>query len=355
MKKITFQRDKLYKKVWSKPISRLAEELGISSHNLYKVCDELKIPTPSTVYWSKLRHGKEVKKPELPQSEKESFTLIESDGNRESKKSVKPTEKITVRKSLTNPHRLIVQAQKNIDKTHLNRFNRIRGGDPLDISVGPSNVERSLRILDSLFKEIEKRGYGLRTYRDNNSYWMLIKKEKNEVYFQIREKGSRTKISDKDQRWPEYSYTPTGELQLVLFRETYDRTGKVLSDTQTQTLEERLGEFFIKLETVVYQVRKRRLKIEEYHRQQKKARKIEKASKEQHEKEVQRQSKIEIRAQTFTTSQYIYDFIDEIEKRQSKLDLNEEDEMKFKAWIIWAKNHADRLNPIKEIMNEIIE
>lgn len=166
---------------------------------------------------------------------------------------------------------------------------------------------------------------------------MLIKKEKDEVYFQIREKGSRTKISDKDQRWPEYSYTPTGELQLVLFRETYDRTGKVLSDTQTQTLEEQLGEFFIKLETVVDQVRKRRLKIEEYHRQQKKARKIEKASKEQHEKEVQRQSKLEIRAQAFTTSQYIYDFIDEIEKQQSKLDLNEEDEMKFKAWIIWAK------------------
>jgi hypothetical protein len=352
MKKITFQRDKLYLKVWSKPISRLAEELGISSHNLYKVCDELHI-TPSTGYWSKLRHGKQVKKPELPQSDNDSFTLILPDG--ESNKLVKSTEKITVRKRLTNPHRLIVQARKNIDKTHLNQFNRIRGGDPLDISVGPNNVERSLRILDSLLKEIEKRGYGLRTYRENNSYWMLIKKDKDEVYFQLREKGSRIKISDKDQRWPEYSYTPTGELQLVLFRETYDRTGKVLSDTQTQTLEERLDEFFIKLETVVDQVRKRRLKIEEYHRQQKKARKIEKASKEQHEEEVQRQRKLEMRAQSFTTSQYIYDFIDEIEKQQAKLDLNEEDEMKFKAWIIWAKNHADRLNPIKKMMNEIIE
>lgn len=305
MKKITFERNELYKKVWKKPVSHLTEELGVSSHKLYKACKELDIPTPSAGYWAKLRHDKEVNKPDLPESDKESFTVIILEENRRHKEQTKPAKQISVSKRLTQPHPLIKQARKNIDKTSLNRYSRVRGGAPLDLSVGPDNVERSLRILDALLKEIEERDYNLRTKRENKSYWMLIGNGQDEVYFQLREKGNRTEVSD-DQRWPEYEYTPTGELQLALFRETYDRTGKVLSDTQSKKLEDRLGKFFIKLDQVMEQVKKRRLEREEYHRKQREKREIKEAAKEQRDEEKQRRSKLEKRANTFTKSQYIY-------------------------------------------------
>ena len=147
MKKITFERNELYEKVWKKPVSHLTKELGLSSHKLYKACEELDIPTPSAGYWAKLRHGKEVNKPELPESDKESFTLTIRDENRRQKDPAKSTKKVSVSKRLTRPHPLIKQARKNIDKTFLNRYNRVSGGAPLDLSVGPDNVERSLRIL----------------------------------------------------------------------------------------------------------------------------------------------------------------------------------------------------------------
>ena len=354
MKKLTFERNELYEKVWEKPVSHLTEELGISSHKLYKACEELDIPTPSAGYWAKLRHDKEVNKPELPESDKESFTLTIREESRRQKEQTKPTKKISVSKRLTQPHPLIKQARKNIDKTSLNHYNRIRGGSPLDLSVGPDNVERSLRILDALFKEIEERGYNLRTKKKNKSYWMLIGNGQDEVYFQLREKGNRTQVSD-DQRWPKYEYTPTGELQLALFRETYDRTGKVLSDTQSKKLEDRLGEFFMKLDQVIEQVKKRRLEREEYHRKQREKREIKEAAKGQRDEEKQRRSKLEKRANTFTQSQYIYDFIAEIENQQAQLDLTREEELKFEAWIIWARNHADRLNPINQTVNEILK
>lgn len=354
MKKHTFQRNELYKKVWSKPVSHLAKEIGISSHQFYKVCEELNVPTPSTGYWAKLRHGKDVTKPELPESDKDSFTLTVGEKPKSSKDPKKSAPTISVSKKLTRPHRLIKQARENINKNFLNRYNRVRGGAPLDLSVSPENVDRALRILDALFKEIENRDYKLSTFRKNNSYWMLIGKGQDEVYFQLREKGNRTKVSD-DQRWPEYEYTPTGELQLVLFRETYDRTGKVLSDTQSKKLEDRLGEFFVKLDQVMAQVKKRRLEREEYHRKRRKKREIKEAAKEQRNGEKQRRSKLKKQANTFTKSQYIYDFISEIERKQAQLDLTREEKLKFKAWIIWARNHADRLNPVKQMVKEILK
>jgi len=354
MKKITFERNELYEKVWTKPVSHLTEELEVSSHKLYKACEELDIPTPSAGYWAKLRHDKEVNKPELPESDKESFTLTIREENRRQKEQTKPVKEISVSKRLTQPHPLIKQARKNIDKTFLNRYNRVSGGAPLDLSVGPDNIERGLRILDALLKEIEERGYNLRTKRKNKSYWMLIGNGQDEVYFQLREKGNRTEVSD-DQRWPEYEYTPTGELQLALFRETYDRTGKVLSDTKSKKLEDRFGEFFVKLEQVMKQVKKRRLEREEYHRKQRKKREIKEAAKEQRNKEKQRRNKLKKRATTFSKSQYIYDFIAEIEKQQAQLDLTREEELKFEAWIIWARDHADRLNPVKQTVNKILQ
>lgn len=85
MKKLTFQRNELYKKAWSKPVSHLIKELGISSHQFYKVCRELNVPTPSTGYWAKLRHGKDVRQPELPESDKESFILTVGKNQRPTK------------------------------------------------------------------------------------------------------------------------------------------------------------------------------------------------------------------------------------------------------------------------------
>ena len=354
MKKITFKRNELYEKVWKKPVSHLTEELGISSHKLYKACEELDIPTPSAGYWAKLRHDKKVNKPELPESDKGSFTLTIREESRRKKEQTKPTKQISVSKRLTQPHPLIKQARKNIDKTSLNRYNRVRGGTPLDLSVGPDNVERSLRILDALLKEIEEQGYNLTTKRKNKSYWMLISNGQDEVYFQLREKGNRTEVSD-DQRWPEYEYTPTGELQLALFRETYDRTGKVLSDTKSKKLEDRLGEFFIKLEQVMEQVKKRRLEREEYHRKRREEKEIKEAAKKQREEEQERLNNLEKRVNSFRQSQFIYNFISEIENKQSQMDLTEEDQLKFETWIIWARNHADRLNPINQSVKEILE
>jgi len=358
MKKITFQRNELYKKVWEKPVSHLTEELEISSHKLYKACEELDIPTPSAGYWAKLRHDKEVKRPELPESDKESFTLTIREGKQKSKYKEKSTKTISVPKNLYKPHKLVKQARKNLNKKSLNRFNRVRGGRPLDISVGPDNLDRGLRILDIIIKEAEKRGYSVHSFLDNSSHWMYFKMGKDQIFFQLREKGKRRKRKpeEKERSWDyDYEYTPLGKLQLKLLGKKWGHPSRIISDTKSQQLEDRLDEFFFKLESMAVNKKQSRIEREEQHRINKLEKEIEEAAKDQLENESARRAALKEQAQTFTKSHYIYDFIAEIERQQAQLDLTREEELKFKAWIIWATNHADRLNPVKQTVSEILK
>lgn len=59
-------REELFKKVWQKPMIRLAEEFGISGNGLAKVCDKLNVPYPPRGYWAKKEAGKPVVTFKLP-------------------------------------------------------------------------------------------------------------------------------------------------------------------------------------------------------------------------------------------------------------------------------------------------
>jgi hypothetical protein len=64
---ISLTREDLYKLVWSKPMTHVAKELGISDVMLGKICKERRVPRPERGYWANLhspkKKGKYVKPP----------------------------------------------------------------------------------------------------------------------------------------------------------------------------------------------------------------------------------------------------------------------------------------------------
>jgi hypothetical protein len=56
------ERTKLYKDVWSRPCTKIAAELGISSSVLKRICTEMDIPTLVAGYWTQVQCGKKVSK-----------------------------------------------------------------------------------------------------------------------------------------------------------------------------------------------------------------------------------------------------------------------------------------------------
>ena len=58
-------RNALYELVWSKPMTAVAKEYGLSDRGLAKLCERNGIPVPPRGYWAKKQAGKKVTKPAL--------------------------------------------------------------------------------------------------------------------------------------------------------------------------------------------------------------------------------------------------------------------------------------------------
>src|SRR5438309_638670 len=54
-------RRAMYDLVWSKPMTKVAEEFGVSDVALKKACARHRVPTPPRGYWAKKEAGKKVK------------------------------------------------------------------------------------------------------------------------------------------------------------------------------------------------------------------------------------------------------------------------------------------------------
>lgn len=54
----TFTRTELHRLIWSKPLNKLAAELGLSDVGLKKLCKRHDIPTPPQGHWISIHHGK---------------------------------------------------------------------------------------------------------------------------------------------------------------------------------------------------------------------------------------------------------------------------------------------------------
>jgi len=59
-------RAELYELVWSKPVTHIAKELGVSDVAIKKHCVKHAVPTPPVGYWARVAHGQNPGKPPLP-------------------------------------------------------------------------------------------------------------------------------------------------------------------------------------------------------------------------------------------------------------------------------------------------
>ena len=61
-----FSREQFYELVWSKPMTALAKEFGLSDVALHKICRKHDVPNPPLGWWAKHAAGKKVRITPLP-------------------------------------------------------------------------------------------------------------------------------------------------------------------------------------------------------------------------------------------------------------------------------------------------
>lgn len=55
---MSVSREELYQLVWAQPMTKVAEQFGVSGSYLARVCALMKVPRPERGYWAKLQVGK---------------------------------------------------------------------------------------------------------------------------------------------------------------------------------------------------------------------------------------------------------------------------------------------------------
>lgn len=233
-KPVIVPREDLYKQVWEKPMQRLAAEYGISGNGLAKICDKLNVPYPSRGYWAKREAGKPVKQtplpaqgmntpadvriaptpPRLPPSPPPTMSpeVQESyDAAMERAKS------IAVPDALRRPHAIIAawvaERAREVAAAKRDRFRGAFAPKPLT-----AVDRRRHRILDTLFKELEKRSFRVKAERYGEP-WLEVGRERVEFMLYERIRQVRRPVSPEQgadplysrQRWTQEK-VPTGML-----------------------------------------------------------------------------------------------------------------------------------------------
>ncbi len=368
MKSITFLRKELYEKVWKVPMNKLSLEYGINVYQLTKVCIELNIPRPESGYWSKLRHGLKVTKHPLPESETKQFVLnlggLKVDSlNKDLPRGYKS---IVVKDHLRNPHTLIAKTQEYIHNNENIRwitddYGRIRVNEQglLRLLVTKKNLKRAFRIYDAILKECIRQGFETIPLVKYGNTENCISDEGNKAFIFIQEEGKQIKhkIDKPKFSWQEYEYEryTTDKLKLLISGDFYSSTRKSINDTSKAKIEDRIDEFLPTVLTIFNESKQQKIKEAELE----KINELKRIERERIEREktieISKREELEELSSLFTKSQYVYDFITEVNLRSKELELNDKQKTNIKIWSSWAMEHAERLDPVKHTLKQLIK
>ncbi|CAG1064751.1 hypothetical protein BAC1_00316 [uncultured bacterium] len=383
--KIQLTRKELYEQVWSEPMIKLSKRYGLSDVGLRKRCKKLNIPVPALGYWRKKEVGKAEPPPPLPPfdgdetiefhvkvekaerqpldaehyTEAEAKIAFESDEN----------NRICVPSTLRSPHPYVAKTKEAFEGAEPSRYSRDKGllnahGEKLDISVSRNSLQRALRIMNSLIKALEARGFKV----------LIVAEKKNEYYtayktcgfvlgqtieFGLKEflkqtKRELTPTERKEKPWAdkfEYEYNPSGRLSLEI--KNWSAPRKNWSDAKIKKVEDCLNDFIVALIKTSIELRTR-----EVQRKQEEHSRLEwerlRAEREQlrREEEARLQNLID-NASNWQKCKQIREYIQVIKEDAIRKNGGIEPGSKLEKWLTWANQQADRFDPLVESTSSI--
>lgn len=309
----TFTRRELFDLVWSKPIRKIAEELGISDRGLAKICIRHDVPNPSRGYWARTSAGQKISPPpfrEVNNPSLDRITIVATlsglpDDTREMLRKVKK-DRAGRRKSVPDnlpaplalvekPHRVIGPTVRELLKAKPDQWGAISatGAGTCGVIVHGDSAHRVIAFLHALATALEADGLPLHL----NGSSMEIRAGLDRVTFTVAERTRREKhvpteeeqaLYDRQQAkrqraadrrnwdvystlpygkpWPEFDTIYTGEF---IFKIDSWSNGlrKTWADGKTQTIELMLESILAGLKAILVFEKARREKWEEDERQ----------------------------------------------------------------------------------------
>ena len=154
-------REQLYELVWSKPMTKVAAEFGISDGALAKHCRKMNVPRPAPGYWARTAHGQTPKRPKLPRAKADTpADVLLPKRNRETWwRATAVAPEVRVPEKIESFHKTVREIAKALSVSRFSsQMIEVRGSERPVVRISPASTDRALRILHALFGAIESRG-----------------------------------------------------------------------------------------------------------------------------------------------------------------------------------------------------
>ena len=213
--------------------------------------------------------------------------------------------------------------------------------------MSPKNLNRAFNIMNTLIKELEKRGFQIRiemNYHERNETYAILDGQKIQIELRETLRMNKSKTADSPLSWRKSGYErvfiPTGELRLEIKNIYGGDIKKIVKDQANLVLEEQLNDFIINVyKSINYNNIKDREQEEENRIQVEK----EKAGNlvlKQKRLEKEKTEHLFQMAKRWHKTQLVRSFITELEKKLIKENTLTDEK---KDWIKWAKEKVDEL------------
>lgn len=343
------------------------------------------IPRPPRGYWRRKEVGVKVKQASLPKAKESTqveitFAPLSERPKRGWKKGERgyqpPTPLVEIAESLQDPHPLIESSKTRLEALSENKEGLLvpKVKRCLDVKVSREHLDRSLRLLDAVFKVWEERGNCVAIDTSGERGVTLMKAGGEEIQLSIIEEVKEFEVEPPDEellrpKWTWKKRTemrPTGNLTVHLsgdyiakartFHRRYkdgqdapvEMKGARIIDAALQYLEQRKAHHEEEeRERQRWEERRRQWAIEEKERK-KKARKREKKRKRL-EKKKRRVEKLLEDSEQWAEAQRLRSFIEAYRVQFSEVM----DEPENSEWVQWATEVADGLDPLCKEDQEI--
>jgi hypothetical protein len=395
---LKLSREDLFELVWSKPMSELCKDFGISDVALAKRCKKLGIPVPGRGYWARLDAGQTPYRPKLPKRDTDwhdqnALTVAPPAAEPDiigpqSKKAEAVRARISelsIAPSLSILEALPAAKRTARQLKHPQRsefvFNRgERSGPIVLIDVTGDVLERALLLADTLLRSAESLGWSFvdpapsrssetRVDRGQSAGTGKPKKEPcigqllvdgEHVAFRIeervRDEPREPTAYELAREKREYGYharrkvrVPTGKLRLVRL-DTYRAYGepdrRTWHDRKGVRVEDQLNDILLGLYELSLSIKARRAddEREERERQERELRKKEHEARQEANAELVRQ--LETDAGAWHRARYLRRYIHALRKTIGKHSLQARFRDEIVDFVTWAEQYVNQLDPL---------
>ena len=401
-------RQELYKWIWREPAKKVAEQLGVPPEILRQYCRQLNIPTPTSGHWSKLKFGKPVEIPVLPEftekippiesglekkskTEKAEHTLIQEQKTEEIVKELETYEKKDEPQKdkelavnlFTDPKQRIQYELKQMDQTvfvvpeilyakdpliiDTKEYYRRKNGkylkrnpykskinNPLDIHVRPAHLDRALRVFSTIIRVLRLRGHQIVTKSSQCTY-VVVNAEK--VPIGLSEIHQR--VENTTSNYPKYIMVPSGKLRFEITRVKDFHEYIVYTDDSSSTkLEDKILNIVAKIEyEAIYikeeEARQERLRIEreEAHRKWELEEQRRKELKKRQKEEMERLKEVFLNAELYAWANVLRSYAERYESYLYDKETQEDGELEKLEWL---KSKVEWIDPYVEHDDELL-